>query len=1395
MAESAQEVRVFVSSPRDVLPERGRVDAVAAKLNREYEGLAQIKTVLWEESFYKANRTFQSQIPEAAACDIVLSIFWTTIGTELPPEFAHMPDGRPYPSGTVYELLTALEASKKRGVPDVYVFRKTADAALPTADAERRRQAQAHLDALEAFWSEWFKSEKGQFKAAFQSFANTDAFEQQLEGLLRQWLQGHGLLGPHLAWPREKGSPFRGLAPFEAEHAAVFFGRSRAIDEARRRHAAAEEHGTPFLLIVGASGSGKSSLARAGLIPRLTTPGVVASIDVWRVARMKPSEGQAGPLRALATALFAEGALPELSQSDFSDAAALASNFDRGGEVVTQPILRALQRVSAATQHDHHADRPLQSALLLLVDQFEELFAKGVSDSVRSAFAETLKQLLATRRIWIVATLRADLYEHVITEPTLKALKEAGASFDLGLPGPAELADIVRAPAHAAGLTFENDPAKGALDDRLLADAKNADSLPLLQFTLQQLYERRVETENKTQLTHKAYDALGGLEGAIAAEAERAVAGLKPEAAAALPRLLRRLAEPAHDGAALTLREVPRRDVEADPSEAALLDALLAARILIARTDAQGQPTVRLAHDAVFVSWPRAKDAAQANRDFYRVRAEVEDALRLWQTNGRPNDRLIQPGVPLAEAEDLVRRFDTELSAELTDYVRISRHRARRRQRLERAAAVFFFALAVATTVAGVWAYRAQREAFVERDRAAKALETLNQTGNTLVYDLGTESFVRGVPKDLMGRMLDPAIQGYNRAIQLDQKNAAAYISRGLAYMIKGDNDRALQDFDQGIKLDPKNAAAYRNRGVAYANKSDNDRAIQNFDQAIQLDPKDAVAYVARGTEYASKGDNDRAIQDFNLVIQQDPTNPAPYFARGNAYKNKRDYDHAIQDYDQGIQLNSNFPFAYTGRGDAYADKGDYDRAIQDYDQAIRLAPEDSKNTSAYTGRGIAYQKKGDYDRAIQDYDQAMRLDPKNANAYIDRGLAYQSRGNQEQAIKDYDQAIRLDPKNANAYIDRGLAYQSRGNQDQAIEDYDQAIRLDPKNTNAYIYRGFAYQSRGNQDQAIKDYDQAIRLDAKNANAYIARGSFYAIAGDPDRAIQDLDQAIQLDPKNAAAYIRFGATYARKGDNDRAIRNYDEAIQLDPKNVLGYIGRGEFYAGFAGNHERAIQDYNRAIEIDPNNSLAYVDRGNSYESTDDHDRAIQDYDQAIRLAPKNAAAYTGRGDTYLSKGNYDRAIQDYGQAIQLDPTNVNTYSNRGRAFFYIGNFNAAAEALLHSTELENNAYSALWRYLARERGGENGTAELAANAERLKSKDWPYPVIEMYRGQRLPEEVLSAANSPEERCEAQFYVGEWHLLRGDNGAAATVLQAATVICPKNFDEYAGALAELKRLKL
>jgi tetratricopeptide (TPR) repeat protein len=1314
-----RKVTIFVSSPKDVAPERGRVQAVTAKLNREYAGLVQFETILWEEHFYTADKSFQPQIPEAVASDIVVSIFWTRIGTEPPAEFPCMANGKPYPSGTAYELLTALEASKAKGVPDVYVFRKTADATLPMADAERRRQAQTQLDALEAFWSEWFRSEKGEFKAAFQNFPSTDAFEQQVELLLRQWLETRGFLGPRIAWPKEKGSPFRGLAPFEAEHAAVFFGRARVIDEARRRLVGAAERGSPILLIVGASGSGKSSLARAGLIPRLTTPGVVASVDLWRVARMKPGEGQAGPLMALATALLAPDVLPELAHGDYPTAASLADNLRRGGTASVQPISSALARVTEAAQRERHADQAPKPALVLLVDQFEELFARRVSDTERAVFAESLRQLVATGRVWVVATLRADLYELLLKQSVLKALKERGASLDLGPPGPADLSDIVRAPAAAAGLVFETDTEKGELGDRLLADAKSADSLPLLQFTLRQLYERREEIAGEVRLTHAAYDQLGGLAGAIAAEAERAVSSLPPQAVATLPRLVRRLAEPARDGRALTLREVSRADVASEASEATLVDALLMARILIARTDADGRPTVRLAHDAVLSSWPSASKAAQVSREFYRVRAEVEDALRRWQEHGRPKDRLIQPGVPLAEAEKLTADFGAELPYELISYVKTSRNRARVRQRLVGAAAISFFILAVAAIVIGGWAV-------AERDRAAQAMATITQTGNTLVYDVGTEFFIRGLPTDLLGLMLDRAIQGYGQAIQRDPKNAVAYVSRGFAYAIKGDQDRAIQDYDRAIQLDPKNAVAYRNRGVAHGTRGDQDRAIPDFDQAIELDPKDAITYVSRGGAYSSKSDYDRAIQDYDQAIQLDPTNAAPYIARGNAYGSKRDHDRAIQDYDEAIQLNPKYPFAYVGRGDSYRNKGDPDRAIQDYDEAIQLDPKNPKNANAYVGLGISYASKSDYDRAIQKYDQGIQLDPKNAFAYRNRGIAYES--------------------------------------------------------------------KGDHDRAIQDYDQAIQLDPKDALAHLVRGVVYALKRDHDRAIQDYDQAIQLDPKNANAYASRGISYASKGDSDRAIRDYDQAIQLDPKNVSAYFSRGRAHAN-RGDHGRAIEDYDQAIQLDPNNGVLYLSRGDAYESKGDHDRAIQDYDRAIQLNSTNADAYAGRAGAYESKGDYDRAIQDYDQAIQLNPTNADAHSGRGRAYFYQGNFKASAAAFSRANDLEENAYSAIWRYLARERAGENGAAELEAHAARLRSRDWPYPVVELYLGRRSPAEILSVASQPEERCEAQFYTGEWHLLRGNRAAAATALQAAANFCSTDFSEYKGALAELKRLNL
>src|ERR1700721_535894 len=102
-------LQLFVSSPGDVADERRRIDAVVERLNGEFKGRAQIKAIRWETSYYSAHETFQDQIPEAKDCDLVVGIFRARLGTELPQDFRKSPSGEAYPSGTGYEILTAIE--------------------------------------------------------------------------------------------------------------------------------------------------------------------------------------------------------------------------------------------------------------------------------------------------------------------------------------------------------------------------------------------------------------------------------------------------------------------------------------------------------------------------------------------------------------------------------------------------------------------------------------------------------------------------------------------------------------------------------------------------------------------------------------------------------------------------------------------------------------------------------------------------------------------------------------------------------------------------------------------------------------------------------------------------------------------------------------------------------------------------------------------------------------------------------------------------------------------------------------------------------------------------------------------------------------------------------------
>jgi lipoprotein NlpI len=224
-------------------------------------------------------------------------------------------------------------------------------------------------------------------------------------------------------------------------------------------------------------------------------------------------------------------------------------------------------------------------------------------------------------------------------------------------------------------------------------------------------------------------------------------------------------------------------------------------------------------------------------------------------------------------------------------------------------------------------------------------------------------------------------------------------------------------------------------------------------------------------------------------------------------------------------------------------------------------------------------------------------------------------------------------------------------------------------------------------------------------------------------------------------------------------------------------------------------DYNEAIRLDPKDAESFTSRGNANQAKGDLDGALVDLNEAIRLDPKYAAAFQNRGDVQEAKGDFDAAIADYSEAIRINPANGNGYRARGFAHFYAAHYGAAASDLARAVaDKPADAYPALWLYLARTRAGDqSAAAELASNARQLTPSDWPYAVVELYLGQRTPEATLAAPTKPDDRCEAQFYIGEWQLLRSDRPAAIESLKTAASTCPKDFVEATDAQAELKRL--
>jgi hypothetical protein len=447
------------------------------------------------------------------------------------------------------------------------------------------------------------------------------------------------------AWPEVLQSrtipacPYRGLLPFRLEDSGIFFGRGDVIT--RLTDAAYQQS---LVAVVGPSGSGKSSVVLAGLLAELKRRGE------WGIAQFSPGSA---PLEALAASLI-----------QAVDWVTSLAEYVRETSALEQQLRRHGRLDKAVEGLLSHIKR---GRMLIVADQFEELYTLCRDEHERRVFRDIVLDAVgksASGRaptLTVVLTMRADFLNQALLHGGFaKALQEA--SFFLGPMTGEQLRKVIEEPARARGVVFAD-----GLVDRILDDVgEGSGRLPLLEFALTQLWQR----QEHRRLSHDAYQAVGGVKGALTQHAEQVYKGLSASEQQAARRVFVQLVMPG-EGTADTRRVAYRTDLRQE--DWPVVQSLAAARLVVTdRDEDREQDRVQVAHEVLIEGWDRLRQWVAADRAFLIWRERTRMAARMWETTGYDKGALLR-GALLLEAEHWGKERADELDQRVSNYLHQSR--------------------------------------------------------------------------------------------------------------------------------------------------------------------------------------------------------------------------------------------------------------------------------------------------------------------------------------------------------------------------------------------------------------------------------------------------------------------------------------------------------------------------------------------------------------------------------------------------------------------------------------------------------------------------------------------------------------------------------------------------
>ncbi len=647
-----KKIRIFISSPGDVLQERKIARKVISELNELYSRFVEIEVLMWEDFPLTVDSTFQEGIDfflKEDVIDFAIFILWSRLGTPLCSKFLK-PDGTPYQSGTEYEYDLMWDLYRKKGAPRILTYKKTTEPLLSSRNADELLELIRQKEGVKSFLAEHFHDESTNSNYAYLQFEEETSFETKLRDHLKQLIRRQlGNVGEIREW---EGNPYVGLNSFEYEQNTIFFGRRQLVYETTAQ-LISDENVKRSLIVLGESGSGKSSFVKAGLLPFLCKDN---KIDFHTVT---PS-------------MFGGKVY-----SGLIDLLVEKYNFLKDNPFVDE-LRKGIDENTNFKYLSHSFKNNSHNETIIYIDQFEELFSDtSITEEERLKVILLLKGIVSTRCISIFITMRSDFYNRFSLYGHLAQIKEWAVVVDLPIISHSEISEIIEEPAKKACLKWEIDNKGNALNERIISDAAKINDLPLIEFALSELYNLR---DKNDYLTFNAYEEIGGLKGAIVSYADNFYNQLDEKEKVALNEIFGFVIAvwSSHKNTYVRktslLKELQRKELNRT-----VLKKLIEAHILVTGKDHVGQPTVTIVHEILIKYWSVIQAWIKEQKEFLQSNAYYEQRTQHWLNKNKSSKDLVQEKSALLEVEYFIYKYSNLISEDTKEYLLDSLKKERRK--------------------------------------------------------------------------------------------------------------------------------------------------------------------------------------------------------------------------------------------------------------------------------------------------------------------------------------------------------------------------------------------------------------------------------------------------------------------------------------------------------------------------------------------------------------------------------------------------------------------------------------------------------------------------------------------------------------------------------------------